>query len=57
MKFDERPNYSEIRAMFKDLFQRSGYKNDYQSDWVILGEKKEKSTKIEEKAKEDVKEV
>ena len=43
--------------MFKDLFQRSGYKNDYQYDWVILGEKKEKSTKIEEKAKEDVKEV
>ena len=57
LKFDERPNYSEIRAMFKDLFQRSGYKNDYQYDWVILGEKKEKSTKIEEKAKEDVKEV
>jgi casein kinase 1 len=55
LRFDERPDYSGMRTMFKELFQRSGYKNDYQYDWVILGEKRDKSTKIEEKAKEDVK--
>lgn len=40
LKFDERPKYSEMRATFKDLFQRSGYKYDYQYDWVVLGQKK-----------------
>lgn len=31
-----------MRNMFKDLFQRSGYKYDYQYDWVVLGEKRDK---------------
>lgn len=34
-----------MRAMFKDLFQRNGYKYDYQYDWVVLSEKKEKLEK------------
>ena len=42
LKFEEKPDYNFLRNMFKDLFQMSGYKYDYQNDWVILGEKKEK---------------
>jgi hypothetical protein len=42
LKFEEKPDYNFLRNMFKDLFQKSGYKYDYQYDWVILGEKKEK---------------
>lgn len=38
--------------MFKELFNKSGYKYDYQYDWVILAEKKEKLDKKEEKIKE-----
>ncbi len=38
--------------MFKELFNKSGYKYDYQYDWVILAEKKEKLDKKEEKNKE-----
>jgi len=34
-----------MKNMFKDLFQRNGYKYDYQYDWVILGEKKERVEK------------
>ena len=52
MKFDERPNYTQLRNSFKDLFDKSGYKYDYQYDWVILAEKKEKLDKKEEKNKE-----
>lgn len=40
MRFDERPPYAAIRATFKELFQNSGYKFDYQYDWVILADKK-----------------
>jgi hypothetical protein len=55
LRFDERPQYSAMRAMFKDLFQRNGYKYDYQYDWVILNEKKEKTGKTEEKMKDESK--
>jgi hypothetical protein len=41
-----------MRASFKELFNRNGYKYDYQYDWVILAEKKEKLDKKEEKMKE-----
>lgn len=58
LRFDERPQYGTMRNMFKDLFQRNGYKYDYQYDWVILAEKKEKMEKMEkreEKVREDAK--
>ncbi len=54
LRFDERPQYSAMKNMFKDLFQRNGYKYDYQYDWVVLNEKKERLEKKEEK-REDVK--
>ena len=41
-----------MRNSFKELFNKSGYKYDYQYDWVILAEKKEKLDKKEEKNKE-----
>ncbi len=42
LRIDEVPNYSEMRKMFKDLFERSGYKFDYRYDWVEMAEKKAK---------------
>ena len=42
-----------MRAMFKELFQRNGYKSDFQYDWVVLAEKKERMEKKEEKLKDD----
>jgi len=43
-----------MRNLFKELFQKSGYKYDNQYDWVILGEKKEKVEKKEEKSKDEL---
>jgi len=45
--------------MFKELFQKSNYKYDYQYDWVVLGEIKDKAEKkptekAEEEPKNDV---
>ena len=45
LKFDERPNYNAMRAMFKELFAKNGYKFDYQYDWVIMQEKNDKAKK------------
>lgn len=36
-----------MRGMFKELFEKNGYKNDHQYDWVILNQKKDKMEKKE----------
>ena len=46
-----------MRNMFKDLFQRNGYKHDYQYDWVILGEKKDRTEKHQDRPRDEPKEV
>jgi serine/threonine protein kinase len=33
LQFTERPNYSELRAMFRNLFLQEGFVYDYQYDW------------------------
>jgi serine/threonine protein kinase len=33
LQFTERPNYSDLRAMFRSLFVREGFIYDYQYDW------------------------
>lgn len=36
LKFDDKPDYSYIRKLFRDLFVREGYQWDYAFDWTIL---------------------
>ena len=55
LRFDERPQYSEMRKMFKDLFQKNDYKFDYQYDWVIRDEKKNSLKKPEDLSIDKVK--
>ena len=35
LKFDDKPDYSYLRKMFKDLFFREGYANDHKFDWTL----------------------
>ncbi|CDW71069.1 casein kinase [Stylonychia lemnae] len=39
LRFEDRPDYSHLRKMFKELLVRSGYEYDYAFDWVILNDK------------------
>ncbi|MEW5314822.1 MAG: hypothetical protein WDW38_006291 [Sanguina aurantia] len=36
LRFDDKPDYSYLRKMFRDLFAREGYQWDYVFDWTIL---------------------
>ncbi|CAA6662500.1 unnamed protein product [Spirodela intermedia] len=36
LKFDDKPNYSYLKKLFRDLFIRDGYQFDYVFDWTIL---------------------
>ena len=36
LRFDDRPDYSYLRKLFRDLFVREGYAYDYVFDWTIV---------------------
>jgi casein kinase I family protein HRR25 len=35
LRFDDKPDYSYLRKLFRDLFVREGYTYDYLFDWTI----------------------
>lgn len=36
LNFEDKPDYSRIRRMFRDLFVRRGFEYDYVFDWTVL---------------------
>lgn len=36
LEFDDEPDYNHLRQLFRDLFDREGYKYDYVFDWTWL---------------------
>ena len=36
LRFDDKPDYSYLRKLFRELFVREGYQYDYVFDWTIL---------------------
>lgn len=49
LRFDEKPDYSYLKNMFKDLFVKSGFEMDYVFDWNIADEQKKKEKSDKEK--------
>jgi len=45
LRFEDRPDYSYLRNLLKDLFVKSGYEMDYQYDWTVMGKEKTEPTK------------
>ncbi len=35
LRFDDKPDYSDLRKLFRDLFVREGYQYDYVFDWSV----------------------
>ena len=35
LRFDDKPNYSYLRQLFRNLFHREGYVYDYVFDWTV----------------------
>jgi casein kinase 1 len=36
LRFDDKPDYSYLRKLFRDLFSREGFQWDYVFDWAVL---------------------
>jgi len=50
LKFEDKPDYTYIKGLLKDLFVKSGYEWDYQYDWnIIAKKKKDEKKKLKEK--------
>ena len=52
LRFDEKPDYTYLRKLLKDLFVRSGYELDYVYDWNLIAEEKKKK-EVENKDDDD----
>lgn len=35
IEFEDRPDYTEIRSVFKKVFYKMGYEYDFMFDWVL----------------------
>jgi len=35
LRFEDKPDYSYLRKIFRDLFMREGYQHDYVFDWTV----------------------
>lgn len=44
LKFEEKPDYTQLRRTFKDLFARRGYEYDYVYDWTALLKKQARAS-------------
>ena len=51
LRFDEKPDYTYLRKLLKDLFIKSDYKLDYIYDWNIINEEKKQKEKEDEESK------
>jgi casein kinase I homolog HRR25 len=36
LRFDDKPDYSYLRKLFRDLYIREGYVYDYIFDWTVM---------------------
>ncbi|KAJ3122879.1 serine/threonine protein kinase [Nowakowskiella sp. JEL0407] len=55
LRFDDKPDYSYLRKLFRDLFIREGYHYDYVFDWTVVKIEQERSKELAraEQAKEE----
>jgi len=42
LRFDEKPDYSYCRNLFKERFTKEKYETDYVYDWNLLAQEKKK---------------
>lgn len=47
LKFDEKPEYSYCKKLFKSLYERHGFEYDQQYDWVPHLKKKQEEEQKE----------
>jgi len=48
LRFEDKPDYSYLRSLFKELFQRKGFQYDYDYCWTKISKEKRKQ-KLENK--------
>jgi casein kinase I family protein HRR25 len=52
LRFDDKPDYSYLRKIFRDLFVREGFQYDYVFDWTVYKYQKNAQAIAQAQAKE-----
>jgi casein kinase I family protein HRR25 len=47
LKFEDKPDYTYLRNLFRDLFARSSFANDYKFDWTLINTKNHENVQNE----------
>lgn len=56
LRFDDKPDYSYLRRLYRDLFFRQGYAADYRFDWTVLNyQERERSRRPQTSRNKDTK--
>ncbi|KAI7875854.1 kinase-like protein [Lichtheimia hyalospora FSU 10163] len=50
LRFDDKPDYSYLRKLFRDLFVREGFQYDYVFDWTVRKMQQEKNKEQQQPA-------
>ncbi|KAI8372332.1 kinase-like domain-containing protein [Choanephora cucurbitarum] len=50
LRFDDKPDYSYLRKLFRDLFVREGFQYDYVFDWTIRKLQEKKATSYQQES-------
>ncbi|RKF56899.1 Casein kinase I-like protein hhp1 [Erysiphe neolycopersici] len=53
LRFDDKPDYSYLRKIFRDLFVREGYQYDYVFDWTVYKYQKTQQAANTQQAQEE----
>lgn len=54
LRFEDRPDYSYLKRMIKDLFFRENYQWDFVFDWTLINSQSRREGEEEKKASEPV---
>lgn len=46
LRFDDKPDYSYLRKLFRDLFVREGFQYDYVFDWSVQPNAKQQQQQV-----------
>jgi len=52
LRFGDKPGYSYLRRLFRDLFFRQGFAQDHRFDWIILNYQQKEARRLKKKGLE-----
>jgi len=53
LRFADKPDYSQLRRTFRELFFRQGYSADHRFDWIVINTQQKEARRLKKKSSQD----